>query len=85
MAKKKKPVKKVGGKKGKPLNVSPDVVLGPIAKFVNKKMVEAGLNASQLAALAGVPVPAVYRFVHHGRNLHVDHVTTLLMYFGVKF
>lgn len=85
-ATKKKPAKKAIAKKGgKKLNVSPEVQLGPIAKFVQKKMVEAGLNASQLAVLAGVPTPATYRFVHHGRNLHVDHVTALLTYFGVKF
>lgn len=62
-----------------------EVALGPIAKFVSKKMVEAGLNPNGLAALTGVPAPAVYRFLYHGRNLHVDHVTTLLEYFGVKF
>jgi predicted transcriptional regulator len=72
-------------KAGKPLKVASDVKLGPIAKFVNKKMHEANLNAKELAEKAGVPVPAVYRFVHHGKNLHVKYVTELLAYFGVKF
>lgn len=84
MAKKSKsktPAKKAPAKKV----TKPEVALGPIAKFVSKKMVEAGLNPNGLAALTGVPAPAVYRFIYHGHNLHVDHVTTLLEYFGVTF
>lgn len=81
MAKKSKAAKKAPAKKV----TKAEVALGPIAKFVSKKMTKAGLNPNGLSALTGVPAPAVYRFLYHGRNLHVDHVTTLLEYFGVKF